>query len=303
MREVQVMDKEQLRQLKAELRRKYAEKGLEGLDSQEITALLLSYSEKDDFTQLAQTLTQDYGSFSSLADSDPYLLMNCGGVSEQTAVLLKAISRLAVVRSAEVSRFRTLKTANRAKEYFTSRFMGSTNEQLAAVTVNEKLRITSFGIITGGTGARIDSSCRSIIEFAINNNADYIFIAHNHPNSSPAPSESDISSTRRIDSVLESLDITLIDHIITGIGGAVSMRELNLLSGSASPGYSYRQKSSPFLHETGRILIFLYCFVVVLVCESVKSVRFSAVNTESFTMLNPLRSCASLLTVSRSIAV
>ena len=79
------MDKEQLRQLKAELRRKYAEKGLEGLDSQEITALLLSYSEKDDFTQLAQTLTQDYGSFSSLADSDPYLLMNCGGVSEQTA--------------------------------------------------------------------------------------------------------------------------------------------------------------------------------------------------------------------------
>ena len=117
--------------------------------------------------------------------------------------------------------------------------MGSTTEQLAAVTVNEKLRITSFGIITGGTGARIDSSCRSIIEFAINNNADYIFIAHNHPNSSPAPSESDISSTRRIDSVLESLDITLIDHIITGIGGAVSMRELNLLSGSASPGYSY----------------------------------------------------------------
>ena len=100
MREVQVMDKEQLRQLKAELRRKYAEKGLEGLDSQEITALLLSYSEKGDFTQLAQTLTQDYGSFSSLADSDPYLLMNCGGVSEQTAVLLKAISRLAVVRSA-----------------------------------------------------------------------------------------------------------------------------------------------------------------------------------------------------------
>ena len=239
MREVQVMDKEQLRQLKAELRRKYAEKGLEGLDSQEITALLLSYSEKGDFTQLAQTLTQDYGSFSSLADSDPYLLMNCGGVSEQTAVLLKAISRLAVVRSAEVSRFRTLKTANRAKEYFTSRFMGSTNEQLAAVTVNEKLRITSFGIITGGTGARIASSCRSIIEFAINNNADYIFIAHNHPNSSPSPSESDISSTRRIDSVLESLDITLIDHIITGIGGAVSMRELNLLSGSASPGYSY----------------------------------------------------------------
>ena len=55
----------------------------------------------------------------------------------------------------------------------------------------------------------------------------------------PSPSESDISSTRRIDSVLESLDITLIDHIITGIGGAVSMRELNLLSGSASPGYSY----------------------------------------------------------------
>lgn len=219
------MDKSEIREMKAIIRQKYAQKGLGGLSQQEIIRLILSYSEKGDFTQTAEKLSYDYGSFNALADADSQLLMQTEGVSEQTAVLLKAVSRLATVRSADTGRFRTLKTSQRAKEYFSSRFMGSSTEQLAAVTVNDKMRITSFGLIAGGTGFRIDSSCRSIIEFALKNDAHFLFLAHNHPNSPSQPSESDIISTRSIISALKTLDIELIDHIITGIGEAFSMRE------------------------------------------------------------------------------
>lgn len=219
------MDKSEIKNMKAEIRQKYAQKGLGGLSQTEITELILSYSEKGDFRQKAQKLSTDYGSFNALADADSQFLMQTEGVSEQTAVLLKAVSRLAVVRSADTGRFRTLKTAQRTKDYFSSRFMGSSAEQLAAVAVNSKMRIISFGIVAGGTGFRIDSSCRSIIEFALKNDAHYLFIAHNHPNSPPYPSESDIIATRAVISSLRLLDIELIDHIITGKGSAFSMRE------------------------------------------------------------------------------
>lgn len=219
------MDKADIKKMKAEIRQKYAQNGLGGLSQAEITELILSYSEKGDFRQKALKLSEDYGSFNAISDADSQFLMQTEGVSEHTAVLLKAVSRLAVVRSADTDKFRTLRTAKRAKDYFSSRFMGSSAEQLAAVAVNSKMRIISFAIIARGTGFRIDSSCRNIIEFALKNDAHYLFIAHNHPNSPPYPSDSDLIATRAIISSLSLLDTKLIDHIITGKGGAYSMRE------------------------------------------------------------------------------
>ncbi|MDE6775668.1 MAG: hypothetical protein K2J37_05175, partial [Ruminococcus sp.] len=53
------------------------------------------------------------------------------------------------------------------------------------------------------------------------------FIAHCHPNESSAPSAADISATRRIKESLKNADVFLADHIITGIDGAVSLREID----------------------------------------------------------------------------
>ncbi len=211
--------------LRSQLRKKYMKYGAESLSEQEMITLILSYSEKGDVMQLAERLSHEYGSLNTLIDADPYLIMQSGEISEQTAVLLKSVSRLAYIRSGSDSRFRYLKSSHIAKEYFSSRLIGSSCEKLAAVSVNDKLRVMSFCMISSGTGIRIDASCRNIIEFAIKNDSHWLFLAHNHPNADTRPSEADIISTRTIISTLANIDVTLIDHIITGSGGAVSMRE------------------------------------------------------------------------------
>ncbi|MDC6486031.1 JAB domain-containing protein, partial [Luminiphilus sp.] len=50
-----------------------------------------------------------------------------------------------------------------------------------------------------------------------------IIVAHNHPSGSFAPSDADIRLTERLSRALELLDIDLLDHLIVGHGGFLSM--------------------------------------------------------------------------------
>jgi len=52
-----------------------------------------------------------------------------------------------------------------------------------------------------------------------------VAIAHNHPKSSPRPSDEDVALTRRINEALRAVDVTLMDHIIVGESMTYSMRD------------------------------------------------------------------------------
>ena len=53
--------------------------------------------------------------------------------------------------------------------------------------------------------------------------ASAIIVAHNHPSGSVAPSPADLRLTERLRRALELLDIELLDHLIVGQGGYLSM--------------------------------------------------------------------------------
>ena len=55
---------------------------------------------------------------------------------------------------------------------------------------------------------------RKIVEIALKYHATSIVLLHNHPGGSFLPSQQDIDSTRKIISVLEPINIEVLDHII-----------------------------------------------------------------------------------------
>ena len=57
---------------------------------------------------------------------------------------------------------------------------------------------------------------RELFKVAILANAASIIVAHNHPSGDPAPSQEDISLTRKLVEVGILLDIPLLDHIVVG---------------------------------------------------------------------------------------
>ncbi len=98
-------------------------------------------------------------------------------------------------------------------------------EVLYVVCVDIKLRVIGVHEVSRGT---IDSSLvnqRELFKRVLLNNAAKIFITHNHPSGSTAPSNADYLITNKIKKAGELLDIEVLDHIIIGSEEYYSFKE------------------------------------------------------------------------------
>ena len=66
-------------------------------------------------------------------------------------------------------------------------------------------------------------SPRELFIEALQKNAVYIILLHNHPSGDPSPSKDDIIVTRRVKEAGELIGIELLDHIIIGDNCYVSL--------------------------------------------------------------------------------
>ena len=72
-----------------------------------------------------------------------------------------------------------------------------------------------------------------VLRPAIRENCPSIIVVHNHPSGDPSPSAEDVLVTRKIAAGAEMLDIELLDHIVIGGQGHVSLKEKGLGFGKA----------------------------------------------------------------------
>ena len=61
--------------------------------------------------------------------------------------------------------------------------------------------------------------------------ASALIMAHNHPSGDPSPSREDIALTREVKKALETVGVSLHDHIIVGRKGHCSLRSLKVIEG------------------------------------------------------------------------
>jgi DNA repair protein RadC len=105
----------------------------------------------------------------------------------------------------------------------------SPEEQFYMLALNTKNQIVGVHLVSQGS---LNSSVvhpREVFKRAMLNNACSIIVAHNHPSGNPAPSQTDIDVTRRLAEGGELLGIALLDHIITGDGNYISLKEKMLI--------------------------------------------------------------------------
>ncbi|MFN3653420.1 MAG: JAB domain-containing protein [Armatimonadota bacterium] len=83
------------------------------------------------------------------------------------------------------------------------------------------------GIHTASVGTLTESLVhpREIFKAAIAGNAAAILLGHNHPSGDPEPSPEDLVTTRRLVEAGKTVGISVLDHVILGETGYVSLRE------------------------------------------------------------------------------
>jgi DNA repair protein RadC len=111
--------------------------------------------------------------------------------------------------------------------HFARLIADAVQEEFHVITLNSKAKVIGTHQITVGT---LDASLvhpREVFRPAIKDGATSIVLAHNHPSGDPEPSREDIAVTTRIDEVGRLIGIAVLDHIVLGRTGCVSIRDRN----------------------------------------------------------------------------
>jgi DNA repair protein RadC len=101
-------------------------------------------------------------------------------------------------------------------------------EKFGILTLNTKNQVVGIHVLhIGGVNSSVVDR-RTVFQNAILNNATSIVLFHNHPSGDPEPSREDINLTNIIAQAGDIMGIEVLDHIITGDGRFVSMKEKGL---------------------------------------------------------------------------
>jgi len=195
-----------------------------------LTELLAVLVGGKDQIEIAQTLITQYGSLRRLASAHPKELARIPGVSQGTALRLKAALTLAG---------RVLQPED-ARPQISSPAAGAAvlmpllnhleQEYLYSLSLDTRNCLLSADEIYHGSLNTAMVRTGELFKVAIRQNAASILIAHNHPSGDPSPSPEDVEMTRVAQAAGKLLDIALLDHLVIAGGKYVSLKERGLIS-------------------------------------------------------------------------
>ncbi|MEP3421450.1 MAG: JAB domain-containing protein [Erythrobacter sp.] len=131
------------------------------------------------------------------------------------------LSSIALLRATEVDpRERAI------LEYLRSMVLSSKDrlERFHAVFLDEKQGFVGDAPLGQGRLGSLSFRMRELFTHALAFDASGMVIAHNHPSGSCRPSQFDIDSTCRLNTLAKGLDIKLLDHLIFTHDAVYSMR-------------------------------------------------------------------------------
>ncbi|MCP4095918.1 MAG: JAB domain-containing protein [Planctomycetaceae bacterium] len=110
------------------------------------------------------------------------------------------------------------------ERFFQRLIIDGKQEEFHIVTLDTKNQVIDTHQITVGT---LDASLvhpREVFRAAIKDAASSVILVHNHPSGDPTPSQQDHAVTRRLTESGELIGIEVLDHIVLGKNGSISIQ-------------------------------------------------------------------------------
>lgn len=212
----------------ADLLQRLHNRQLDNMSDPELSAVLLSppRCSAANINRLKQQLsdfkTEDLNNC-SLED-----LMQRFKLDDHEALVLTAALELG--RRAASVRYMSLTTPENAMCYLND-MSALPKEHFRALCLDTKKRLLKMDTVSIGDLSSSIAHPREIFYPAVQNLADSIIVAHNHPSGDPSPSDADLKLTARLSKAGDLLGIKLIDHIIVGAGCYISLRREGVIKG------------------------------------------------------------------------
>jgi len=198
------------------LRKKFIANGFENFAEHEVLEFLLFYCYPQRNTNdIAHRMIKKFGTLHNLFETDVETLMSTLEISENVAVLLNLIPKIA--KKYFLGRWGAgliVDDEKIAGEYLIDLFLGETTEKFYMLCLDMNYKLINAALVSEGTINETNVFPREIIAVALRNNASFVILSHNHPSGTLEPSRADNELTRRLVEISEPLSIQIIDHIV-----------------------------------------------------------------------------------------
>lgn len=188
----------------------------DSFEDHELLELILFYSiPRKNTNEIGHNLLNRFGSIKGVLDANIEALTEIDDIGKNTAIYLKAISRLVLKYTlSEQKEDELLKSPATLVTFLKTLFIGTQNEMSYLLLFDNSKKLLACEKIGEGFSTEHNVSIRKATNLAISSNAVSAILVHNHPNGKAIPSREDISATNIFKMVFDNLGITLMEHFI-----------------------------------------------------------------------------------------
>lgn len=229
---------------RARVKELFLKTGLDSFSPHAVLELLLYYAiPQKDTNPIAHELIRRFGSLSGVFDAPMEELLQVDGIGKSAAVLIKMIPQLCRLYEENLDRDKTvICDYDEAGRLFVKKFIGRQNEVVMLMLLDSRERVLYCDVVNEGSATTANIYIKTIVRLAVQYNAVYAILAHNHPSGECLPSRQDLDTTRWVFDALETVEVRMIDHIIVGGNDYISLANSKIMPELFNPELDMEQE-------------------------------------------------------------
>lgn len=157
-------------------------------------------------------------------------LMKIRGIGQVKAIQLKCVAELSRrIAKRHVGERASFEDPSVIAGYYMEDMRHLKQEEMRLIMLNTKNELLGERTVSRGTVNASVITPRELFLEALNVEAVFIILLHNHPSGDPTPSRADLHLTKRIQEAGQLIGIRLLDHIVIGDNRYFSMKSHGIL--------------------------------------------------------------------------
>ena len=206
-------------------RERLLEKGPEGMSDAALLAILLRTGRKgQNAVALAREMIDRFSGLHGLMSATQDDFRSVKGVGKaKIAQIMAAMEIVKRQLRQPLHKKNVVENPEHLSEYLKASMNTLSREEFRVLHLNRSKELMSEEVLFRGTVDESTIYPRDVVESALRKRASALIFVHNHPTGLAEPSQEDIQLTRTLIGACRSVDIPVLDHIIIGRDGFMSL--------------------------------------------------------------------------------
>jgi DNA repair protein RadC len=140
--------------------------------------------------------------------------------------MIKIVKHLFLSRY--IQRRKSINNLQKCKDYLQTEFANCEREIFCVIFLDTRHRVLALEKVFIGSVHTTTIYPREIVKLALKYNAAATILVHNHPSGSIDASKEDVKLTNQVAKILKMVDVSVLDHLIVGTAGILSLVETKI---------------------------------------------------------------------------